>query len=230
MNAGHERIAAAFAGSGKLAALMPYMMAGFPSFDAALEIGRAYARAGADIVELGVPFSDPLADGPVIHAAGTRALAAGSTVDRVLELAAAPGPGYPRRAHVLRQPDSRPRLRALRRGPGRRRDQRADRPRPASGGGAGARGGLRRRRRRARPAGRADDDRRSARGDRGARQRLCLHRLADGDDRRAQGARRRPSPRSSPGPGGTRPSRSPSASASARPTRRSRPRRRAPTG
>ncbi len=95
MNAGHERIGAAFAGSGKLAALMPYMMAGFPSFDAALEIGRAYARAGADIVELGVPFSDPLADGPVIHAAGTRALAAGSTVDRVLELAVALAPEIP---------------------------------------------------------------------------------------------------------------------------------------
>ncbi len=89
MNAGHERIAAAFAGSGKQAALMPYMMAGYPDYDAALEIGLACARAGADIVELGVPFSDPLADGPVIHAAGTRALAAGSTVARVLELAAA---------------------------------------------------------------------------------------------------------------------------------------------
>ena len=95
MNAGHDRIAAAFAGSGKRAALMPYMMAGYPDFDAALRIGLACAQAGADILELGVPFSDPLADGPVIHAAGTRALAAGSTVGRVLELAAALTPEIP---------------------------------------------------------------------------------------------------------------------------------------
>jgi tryptophan synthase alpha chain len=89
VNAGAERLEAAFAGSGKRAALMPYMMAGFPGFDVSLEIGRACARAGADIIELGVAFSDPLADGPVIHAAGTRALAAGSTIDRVLALAGA---------------------------------------------------------------------------------------------------------------------------------------------
>src|ERR1700694_1770474 len=49
-------------------------------------IGLAYAEAGADLVELGVPFSDPLADGPVIHAAATSALRAGATVDRVLEV------------------------------------------------------------------------------------------------------------------------------------------------
>ncbi len=90
-----ERIAAAFAGSAKRAALMPYMMAGFPDFDASLGIGLAYARAGADIVELGVPFSDPLADGPVIHAAGTRALRAGSTIARVLDLAAELTPEVP---------------------------------------------------------------------------------------------------------------------------------------
>jgi tryptophan synthase alpha chain len=91
----HERLGAAFAESGKRAALMPYMMAGFPDFDASLEIGLACARAGADIIELGVAFSDPLADGPVIHAAGTRALAAGSTIDRVLELAAGLTPEVP---------------------------------------------------------------------------------------------------------------------------------------
>ncbi len=43
--------------------------------------------AGADLIELGVPYSDPLADGPVIHAAGTRALAAGSNIAGVLEVA-----------------------------------------------------------------------------------------------------------------------------------------------
>ncbi|HEV3002348.1 MAG TPA: tryptophan synthase subunit alpha [Solirubrobacteraceae bacterium] len=85
---GIERIGAAFAGSGKRAALMPYLMGGFPDMAASLRIGEAYAEAGADLVELGVPFSDPLADGPVIHAAGTKALGAGATVDGVIEVAA----------------------------------------------------------------------------------------------------------------------------------------------
>ncbi|HLW95678.1 MAG TPA: tryptophan synthase subunit alpha [Solirubrobacteraceae bacterium] len=87
--AGEERIAAAFAGSGKRAALMPYLMGGFPDLEGSLRIGAAAAAAGADMIELGIPFSDPLADGPVIHAAATRALAAGATVERVLEVAAA---------------------------------------------------------------------------------------------------------------------------------------------
>ncbi|HEV2811641.1 MAG TPA: tryptophan synthase subunit alpha [Solirubrobacteraceae bacterium] len=86
---GIDRIAAAFAGSGKRAALMPYLMGGFPDLETSVAIGEAYADGGADLVELGVPFSDPLADGPVIHAAGTKALAAGATVDGVLEVAAA---------------------------------------------------------------------------------------------------------------------------------------------
>ena len=77
---GPERIAAAFASHGKRAALMPYLMGGFPDMATSLRVGEAYADGGADLVELGVPFSDPLADGPVIHAAGTRALAAGATV------------------------------------------------------------------------------------------------------------------------------------------------------
>src|SRR5205807_7375034 len=72
---------------GRRAALMPYMMGGFPDLSASLEIGLAYARAGADLIELGVPFSDPLADGPVIHAAGTAALKAGASVGAVVELA-----------------------------------------------------------------------------------------------------------------------------------------------
>ena len=55
-------------------------------------IGEACAQAGADVLELGVPYSDPLADGPVIHAAGTRALAAGSSVAGVLEVARALSP------------------------------------------------------------------------------------------------------------------------------------------
>src|SRR4051794_539316 len=75
----NDRIAAAFAGNGKLAALMPYLMGGYPTLDESRAIGLACADAGADLVELGVPFSDPLADGPVIHAAGTAALGGGGT-------------------------------------------------------------------------------------------------------------------------------------------------------
>jgi len=86
---GIERIADAFAASGKLAALMPYVMAGFPSLEQSLRIGEACVQAGADVIELGMPYSDPLADGPVIHAAGTKALAAGANVAGVLEVARA---------------------------------------------------------------------------------------------------------------------------------------------
>ena len=82
--AGVDRIASAFAGHGKRAALMPYLMGGFPDVESSLAAGEAAAAAGADIVELGIPFSDPLADGPVIHDAGTRALAAGATPHAVL--------------------------------------------------------------------------------------------------------------------------------------------------
>ena len=71
------------------AALMPYLMGGFPDQGTATAVARAYADAGADLIELGVPFSDPLADGPVIHAADTAALEAGATLDSVLETCAA---------------------------------------------------------------------------------------------------------------------------------------------
>ena len=54
---------------------MPYLMAGFPDIETSVAVATAYAESGADLVELGVPFSDPLADGPVIHAAATKALA-----------------------------------------------------------------------------------------------------------------------------------------------------------
>jgi tryptophan synthase alpha chain len=84
---GVERIAAAFEGAraeGR-AALMPYMMAGFPDRESGLAIAAAYADSGADLIELGVPFSDPLADGPTIHAAATAALEAGATLASALE-------------------------------------------------------------------------------------------------------------------------------------------------
>jgi tryptophan synthase alpha chain len=85
---GQDTIAAAFsaAGGARRAALMPYLMGGFPDLATSRAIGEAYAEAGADLVELGVPFSDPLADGPVIHAAGTAALAAGASLPGVLEV------------------------------------------------------------------------------------------------------------------------------------------------
>ncbi|HEY5193710.1 MAG TPA: tryptophan synthase subunit alpha [Solirubrobacteraceae bacterium] len=92
---GVDRIAAAFAGSGKQAALMPYLMGGFPSLAESAKIGEACVQAGADLLELGVPYSDPLADGPVIHEAGTRALAAGASLAGVLEVARALAPSMP---------------------------------------------------------------------------------------------------------------------------------------
>jgi tryptophan synthase alpha chain len=72
--------------AGGRAALMPYMMAGFPNREASLAIANAYADAGADLIELGVPFSDPLADGPVIHAAATAALEGGATLATAMEI------------------------------------------------------------------------------------------------------------------------------------------------
>src|SRR3954449_4788122 len=77
------------------AALMPYLMGGFPDQQTATAVAEAYADAGADLIELGVPFSDPLADGPAIHAADTAALAAGATLETVLETCAAVGGRLP---------------------------------------------------------------------------------------------------------------------------------------
>jgi tryptophan synthase alpha chain len=77
------------------AALMPYLMGGFPDQATATAVATAYAEAGADLIELGVPFSDPLADGPTIHAADTAALAAGATLESVLETCATVGERVP---------------------------------------------------------------------------------------------------------------------------------------
>lgn len=70
-------------------ALMPYVTMGYPALESALDIVPALAEAGADLVELGVPFSDPLADGATIQAAGQRALANGMSLALCLEQAAA---------------------------------------------------------------------------------------------------------------------------------------------
>jgi tryptophan synthase alpha chain len=70
-------------------ALVPYFTAGDPSLADTRRLVVEAARRGADVIELGVPFSDPLADGPVVQRAGARALAAGASVPRVLETVAA---------------------------------------------------------------------------------------------------------------------------------------------
>jgi len=92
---GHDQIATAFAARAGRAALMPYLMGGFPDKATSLAVGLACADNGADLVELGIPYSDPLADGPVIHAAGTAALQAGATVDGVLEVCEQLAPRLP---------------------------------------------------------------------------------------------------------------------------------------
>jgi len=85
---GADRIAAAFeaAKDEGRAALMPYMMAGYPDRDTSLAVAESYVDSGADLIELGVPFSDPLADGPTIHEAATVALAGGATLATALEV------------------------------------------------------------------------------------------------------------------------------------------------
>ena len=71
------------------AALMPYLPMGYPQQESALALVPALVEAGADLVELGVPFSDPLADGATIQAASQQALANGMTLSLCLEQAAA---------------------------------------------------------------------------------------------------------------------------------------------
>ncbi len=67
-------------------ALIPFITAGDPDLETTAQALRRLDQAGADLIELGVPYSDPLADGPVIQAAATRALQKGVTLDQVLEL------------------------------------------------------------------------------------------------------------------------------------------------
>ncbi|HEY2798941.1 MAG TPA: tryptophan synthase subunit alpha [Thermoanaerobaculia bacterium] len=84
-----SRIASAFAraaGEGR-AAFIGYLTAGDPDADATVRLAGALSRAGADVLELGVPFSDPIADGPVLQRAASRALAAGTTLESVFAIA-----------------------------------------------------------------------------------------------------------------------------------------------
>lgn len=82
-----SRIAATFAAlkASNRRALIPYVCAGDPFADATTEIMLALAEGGADVIELGVPFSDPMADGPVIQKAAERALASGIGMTQVLD-------------------------------------------------------------------------------------------------------------------------------------------------
>ena len=77
---------AALAAEGRKA-FVSYIMAGDPDYDTSLEVVRGLPAAGVDIIELGLPFTDPMADGPTIQLAGQRALEAGMTLDRTLDLA-----------------------------------------------------------------------------------------------------------------------------------------------
>ncbi|MCO5063813.1 MAG: tryptophan synthase subunit alpha [Rhizobiaceae bacterium] len=68
-------------------ALVTYFMGGDPDFATSLKIMKALPKAGADVIELGMPFSDPMADGPAIQAAGLRALKGGQTLAKTLDMA-----------------------------------------------------------------------------------------------------------------------------------------------
>ncbi|MDI6871471.1 MAG: tryptophan synthase subunit alpha [Bacillota bacterium] len=90
MNRVAERLAGLRAQGCK--AFVPFVMAGYPDLEATARLLVGLSRAGADVIELGLPFSDPLADGPVNQSAAHAALAAGTTVDRVLALLASVTP------------------------------------------------------------------------------------------------------------------------------------------
>ena len=70
-------------------AFVAYVMAGDPDYDTSLELVKGLPGAGVDIIELGLPFTDPMADGPTIQLAGQRALAGGQTLQRTLDMVAA---------------------------------------------------------------------------------------------------------------------------------------------
>jgi len=84
----------------KRTALMPYLCMGYPERDSALDLVPALVRGGADLIELGVPYSDPLADGATIQAASQRALENGMSLARCLEQVAALRAGTPHAAGI----------------------------------------------------------------------------------------------------------------------------------
>jgi tryptophan synthase alpha chain len=92
-----EAIARRFAElrAGGRRALVTYLTAGFPDVPSSVELLRCLAHAGADVIEVGVPFSDPIADGPIIQASSQRALEQGVTFERTLEIIADASVGVP---------------------------------------------------------------------------------------------------------------------------------------
>jgi tryptophan synthase alpha chain len=80
-----DRIAGALARGRRRPLVVPFLTAGYPELSSTVPAIRAMARAGADVIEVGMPFSDPLADGPTIQRASERALANGMTVPRALD-------------------------------------------------------------------------------------------------------------------------------------------------
>ena len=114
-----SRLAETFAGlrATKRPGLVTYVTAGDPTLPRTRGVLDALDRAGADVLEVGVPFSDPLADGPVIQRATERALAAGTTLSGVLDLIGEAREGLESAGgdFQLRQPDSAPGCRAFRR-------------------------------------------------------------------------------------------------------------------
>ena len=195
-----SRIGACFAAAARprRAGAVPFVTAGDPDLGTTEALVLAMAGAGADLIELGVPFSDPIAEGPTIQRASERALARGTSLRRVLELvkrlrARTDVPlllmGYANPFYAM---GPRGFADAAAAG-GRRRHHRRG---PAARGGRGPlrrRGGRRHRRRAAR---RADDDRRAAPAPRRAHAGLPLLRVAHRRHRRAY----RRSPRTSPPP------------------------------
>ena len=127
------------------AALIPYVVAGYPDADTSVEIALAAADAGADLLEVGLPYCDPLADGATLQRASQVALTAGATLEgslRLIERIGAARPGPAARADGLRQPGHRRRGRRGRRAaPRRRRRGRHHRRRPDAGRGRAVRGG-----------------------------------------------------------------------------------------
>ena len=89
----------------KRAAFIAYLTAGDPDADATVAMAPALDRAGADVLELGVPFSDPIADGPILQRAAERALSAGTNLDAVFEMAREITSDHPARARPLFVPE-----------------------------------------------------------------------------------------------------------------------------
>jgi len=88
MTVSNARLTAAFARCAGRTALIPYITSGDPSVAATPKLMHELVKAGADVIELGVPFSDPMADGPVIQRAGDRAIARGVSLSVVLDMVA----------------------------------------------------------------------------------------------------------------------------------------------